>query len=68
MIINTKFDVGQKALYRSKSGTDKVGTIEKLFINYWGGKKMYIGYFIKGVLKEFKEPELKQVKDERSDS
>ena len=67
MIIHTKFNVGQKVIYRSKLGMDKTGTIEKLFVDYWG-KHMYIGYFLKGVLKAFKEKELKQFDDERSDS
>ena len=67
MTIRTKFDVGQPVLYQSKLGIDKVGIIEKLFVNYWG-KKMHIGYFLKGILREFKEMELKQIKHEGSSS
>lgn len=67
MKIHTKFDVGETVIYQSKLGMEKVGTIEKLFVNYWG-KKMHIGYFIKGVLREFKEIDLKKVQNERSSS
>jgi len=61
MIINTKYNPGQLVSYRSKLGGFKTGTVEKVFTNAYDSSKVYIGYFIKGVLKEFKEKELKSV-------
>ena len=61
MIINTKYDPGQLVSYNSNLGGSKTGTIEKVFTNAYSNKKVHIGYFIKGVLREFKETELKPV-------
>lgn len=61
MIINTKYNPGQVVSYGSKLGGFKTGTIEKVFTNAYSDKKVYIGYFIKGVLRDFKETELKPI-------
>lgn len=67
MTINTKYNVGEIVSYRSKTGTNKTGRIEKIFTNCWG-KKVQIGYFVQGVFKEFDESQLNPVNDERSSS
>lgn len=67
MTINTKYDVGQIVSYKSKTGTNKTGRIEKIFTNCWG-KKVKIGYFVQGVFKEFDESQLNAVIHERQNS
>lgn len=61
MTIITKYDPGQIVSYGSKLGGSKTGRIEKVFTNVHTDKKVHVGYFIKGVFREFKESELKPV-------
>lgn len=58
MTITTKYDPGQLVNYKSKLGSFKLGTIEKVFTNVHTDKKVHVGYFLKGVYREFKESEL----------
>jgi len=61
MKIETKFAPEMKVIYVSKAtGLPKTGVIEKVFTNTYVEGKSHIGYFIKGVKREFKEIELKQ--------
>jgi hypothetical protein len=68
MTIVTKYDPGQIVSYRSKLGGYKTGIIEKVFTNVYANEKIHVGYFIKGVFREFKEPELKSIQNERPSS
>ena len=61
MKIETKFAPNKKVTYISKAnGLPKIGVIEKVFTNTYTEGKSHIGYFIKGVKREFKEIELKE--------
>jgi hypothetical protein len=62
MTINSKFNIGQVVTFKSNStGINKTGTVEKISVNAWSEKKVFVSYFLKGIFKEFKEHELKPV-------